>query len=153
MAMTIIDRNDPRSQGGRPDPNNDMLSRQQRMNAARVDEREEFQTETVTISTGPKNEKQGVVLRWPRSARIVEHRDDLGNVERRERIWTGGKFVFAVYSDNPEWHKAARDEWEAAGRNAIEKFAAMKGLTITLGPKQEDTNRFNLMAETREPIR
>lgn len=153
MAMTIIDRNDPRSQGGRPDPDNDMLSRQQRINAARQDEREEFQTETVTISTGPENTEQEVALRWPRSARIVETRDDLGNVVHRERIWTGGKFVFAVYSDNPEWHKAARDEWEAAGRNAIEKFAAMKGLTITMGPKQEDTNRFNIMAEVREEIK
>ena len=152
MAMSVLDRSDPRFPKGGPDPENDQLSRQQRAHAARQDEREEFQSETVTISAGPKNEPMDVALRWPRSARIVEHRDDLGNVERRERIWTGGKFIFAVFSDNPEWHKADRAEWEAGARNAIEKFAAMRNLTITAGPRQEDTNRFNQMAEVREPI-
>ncbi len=152
MAMTVLDREDPRFPKGGPDPNNDQLSRQQRAHAARQDEREEFQSETVTISAGPKNAAMDVVLRWPRSARIVEYRDDLGNIERRERIWTGGKFIFAVFSDNPEWHKADRAEWEAGARNAIEKFAAMRNLTITTGPRQEDTNRFNQMAEVREPI-
>ncbi len=106
----------------------------------------------MTISTGPKNTAVVVNLKWPRSARIVEHKDDLGNVERRERIWTPGRYVFAVYSDNPDWHKAARDEWEAGARNAIEKFAATRNLTIITGPRQEDTNRYNVMAETREPI-
>lgn len=152
MAMTVIDRNDPRFPGGGPNPENDQLSRQQRAHAAKVDEREEFKTETVTVSTGPKNTPMDVVLRWPRSAQIIERKDGLGNVERRERIWTGGKYVFAVFGDNPGWHKAARDEWEAGARSALEKFAAVKKVNIITGPKQEDTNRYNLMCETRETI-
>ncbi len=153
MAMTVIDRSDPRHPRGGPDPENDQLSRQQRAHAARQDEREEFQSATVSVSTGPKNAPMDVVLRWPRSARIIEHKDDLGNIERRERVWTGGRFIFAVYGDNPEWHKADRVEWESGARNAIEKFAAMRNLTITNGPRQEDTNRYNQMAECREEIK
>lgn len=155
MAMTIIPRDDPRFPKGGPDPDNDQLSRQQRAHAAKRDEREQFQTETVSITTGPKKVEVKVNLRWPRSARIVEvpddGDDDLGNV-RRQRVWTGGRYIFAVYNENPDWHAVPRDEWEAGASNAIEKFAAIKGVTITLGPKQEDTNRYNIMAETREII-
>lgn len=152
MAMQVLDRNDPRFPKGGPDVDNDLLARQQIAHSRKVDEREEFQTEAVTISTGPKNTASVVNLRWPRSARIIEHKDDLDNVVKRERVWTGGRFVFAVYGDNPDWHKAARDEWEAAARNAIEKFAAIRNASIIFGPRQEDTNRYNVMCEVREPL-
>lgn len=155
MAMTILPRDDPRFPKGGPDPENDQLSRQQRAHWARKDEREQFQSETVTITVGPKAVKMDVVLRWPSSARIVEEadpEDDLGNV-KRTRVWTGGKYIFAVYADNPVWHQADRAEWEAGARSAIEKFAAIRGVSITNGPRQEDTNRYNIMAETREEIR
>lgn len=155
MAMTIIPRDDPRYPKGGPDPENDQLSRQQRAHWSKKDEREKFQPEVVTITTGPKKVPINVNLKWPRSARVVEipdaDEDGLGNV-RRERVWTGGRYIFAVYAENPEWHSAGRDEWEAGARNAIEKFAAIKGVTVILGPKQEDTNRYNIMAETREAI-
>ena len=150
MAIQVLDRNDPRFPQGGPNVDDDRLARQKRAHAARNDEREEFQEEAVTVSTGPKNTAAVVKLRWPRSAQIVEHKDDLDNVVRRERIWTNGRFVFAVYADNPDWHKAARDEWEAAARNAIEKFCAVKGASITFGPRNEDGNRYNMMAECRE---
>ncbi len=152
MAFQMLDHSDPRFPKGGPDPEADHLARQKLEHARKVDEREEFQNETVTISTGPKNVAADVVLRWPRSARIIEETDDLGNVVHRKRLWTGGRFIFAVYADNPSWHKAARDEWEAGARNAIEKFAAVRNLSIVNGPRQEDTNRYNVMAETREPI-
>jgi hypothetical protein len=155
MAMTILPRDDPRFPKGGPDPENDQLSRQQRAHAAKKDEREKFTSETVSIAVGPKATKMDVVLCWPSSARIVEEadpEDELGNV-RRSRIWTGGKYIFAVYANNLPWHAADRAEWEAGARNAIEKFAAIRGLTITSGPRQEDTNRYNIMAETREEIR
>lgn len=154
MAMTIIPRNDPRFPQGGPDPENDQLSRQQRAHAAKKDEREQFRKEVVSITIGPKKDAIKVHLKWPQSAQIVEvpdGNDDLGNV-RRERVWTGGRYIFAVYNENPEWHSVPRDEWEAGARNAIEKFAAIKGVTVILGPKQEDTNRYNIMAETREQI-
>jgi hypothetical protein len=150
--MEMLDHADPRFPKGGPNIEEDMLARQKRAHARRVDEREEFQREEVTISTGPKNTAVVVALRWPRSAYIQETRDDLDNVVHRERVWTGGRFVFAVYSDNPDWHKAARDEWEAGARNALEKFCAMRNLSIVQGPRPEDTNRYNVMVETREPI-
>ena len=151
MAFQVIDRSDPRF------PHDmqigpDRLARQMVEHARRVDEKEEFVKETVTISTGPKNTAVDVVVRYPRSAQVVEERDDLDNVVNRKRIWTNGRFIFAVYRDNEPWHKAARDEWEAAARNAIEKFAAVHSATITVGPRQEDTNRYNVMAECREAI-
>ena len=152
MVMQILDRNDPRFPKGGPDIADDKLAREGRAIRARQDEREEFVKVDVTISTGPKNDQNKVVLKYPRSARIIEHRDDLGNVVKREREWTNGRFLFAVYADNAPWHKAARDEWEAGARNAIEKFSAMHGLTIMFGPRQEDTNRYNIMAELREAI-
>ncbi len=152
MAIQILDRNDPRFPQGGPDIDNDRLARQKIEHARKVDEREEFVKETVTISTGPKNTAANVVVKYPRSAQIVEHKDDLGNVERRERVWTKGRFAFAVYSDNPDWHKAARDEWEAGAKNGLEKFAAMRGCEIIHGPRPEHTNRYNVMVEFREPI-
>ncbi len=152
MAFQILDRADPRFPQGGPDPEADQLARQKIMHARRVDEKEEFTSETVTISAGPKNTSVDVVVKFPRSARIVEQKDDLDNVIHRERVWTNGRFAFAVYSENPLWHKAARDEWEAGARNALEKFAAMRGATIMNGPKAEDTNRYNMMIELRERI-
>lgn len=152
MAIQILDRNDPRFPKGGPDPEDDQLARQKRMIRARKDERDVFKSETVQITVGPKKEKAEVVIKWPSSAQIIEHLDDLGNVERRERIWTGGRFIFAVYSDNQAWHSVSRDEWEAAAGNALEKFAALKGVSIILGPKQEDLNRYNIMVETRENL-
>jgi hypothetical protein len=151
MAFEVLGRDDPRFPKGK-DLGPDRLTQQQMAHSRKVDEKEVFTSETVTISTGPKNVAQDVVLRFPRSARIVETRDDLDNVIHRERVWTGGKFVFAVYADNEPWHKAARDEWESAGRNAIDKFCAMRNLNIIHGPRAEDTNRYNIMAETREEI-
>lgn len=153
MAITFLEPGDVRYPRGGPNPEDDRLARQRRAHAAKIDEREEFLTEEITISIGPKNEAHTVVLRYPRSAFVKEHRDDLDNVVKRERVWTNGRFVFAVYADNPSWHKAARDEWEAGARQAIEKFTAIRGNTIIAGPRQEDTNRFNIMAEVREPIR
>ncbi len=151
MAMQIIDRSDPRFPHDMA-IGDDQLARQRLLHARRVDEKEEFIKETVKISTGPKNIAVDVVLRYPRSAQIIEHKDDLDNVTKRERIWTNGRFIFAVYSDNEDWHKAARDEWEAGARNAIEKFAAVRGAAIISGPRPEDTNRYNIMAECREAI-
>jgi len=151
MAFQVIDRSDPRFPSDMP-IGPDYLERQKVMHMRRVDEKEEFVKEKVTISTGPKNTAAEVVLRYPRSARIIEHKDDLDNIVSRERVWTNGKFIFAVYADNPDWHKAARDEWEAGARNAIEKFAAIRGALIERGPRQEDTNRYNVMAECREAI-
>ncbi len=152
MAFQVLDRNDPRFPKGGPDVDNDYLAKQVIAHHRRQDEREEFITEVVMISFGPDKKAVEVKLRWPRSARIIETRDDLDNVIHREREWTGGRFIFAVYADNPGWHSQARDEWEAGARNAIEKFAAMRNLAIVAGPRQEDTNRYNMMAETREPI-
>lgn len=152
MAMTVLDRNDPRFPKGGPDIEDDALARQMRAHAARKDEREEFVKEVVTISTGPSNTAHKVTLRYPRSARIIEHKDDLGNIEKRERVWTNGRYIFAVYADNEGWHKAARDEWGAGACNAIEKFAAVHNVSIIFGPRPEDTNRYNIMAECREAI-
>jgi hypothetical protein len=151
MAFQVIDRSDPRFPPNK-EIGADYLARQQMMHARRIDEKEEFVKETMTISTGPKNTQAEVVVRFPRSARIIEHKDDLDNVIKRERIWTNGRFIFAVYSDNESWHKAARDEWEAGARNAIEKFAAVHNVSITVGPRPEDSNRYNIMAECREAI-
>ena len=152
MAIQILERNDPRFPQGGPDPESDQLARQKAMIRARQDERDVFKTETVQITFGPKKDKQDVVLKWPSSARIVETHDDLGNVVHRERVYTGGRFIFAVYAENQHWHTVSRDEWEAAATNAIEKFAAAKGVSIIMGPKQEDMNRYNIMAETRENL-
>lgn len=150
--MEVLDRSDPRFPKGGPNVENDNLSRQQAMIRGRKDEKEIFKTETVPITFGPKKEKQEVILKWPSSARIIEHRDDLDNVVKRERVYTGGKYIFAVYADNPHWQSVSRDEWQSAATNAIEKFAAMKGVSIVLGPRPEDMNRYNIMAETRENL-
>ncbi len=157
MAMQIIDRSDPRF------PHDmqigpDRLERQQVEHARKVDEREEFVKETMTVSTGAKGPGGksvtiDIVVRYPRSARIEEERDDLGNVVNRKRVWTNGRFIFAVYNDNPDAHSLDREIWEAYARNAIEKFAAIhNNANIISGPRQEDTNRYNIMAETREAI-
>jgi len=156
MAFQVIDRSDPRF------PHDmqigpDRLERQIAEHARRVDEREEFVKEPVTVSTGTKGPggksiTLDIVVRYPRSARIVEHKDDLGNVVNRERIWSNGRFIFAVFSDNPEAQTLDRDVWEAYARNAIEKFAAVHNANIIFGPRPEDTNRYNIMAECREAI-
>ncbi len=157
MAFQVIDRSDPRF------PHDmqigpDRLERDRLEHARRVDEKEEFVKETIIVSTGAKGPGGksmtfDVVVKYPRSARIVEHKDDLGNVERRERVWSNGRFIFAVYSDNPEAQSLDRAVWEAYARDAIEKFAAVhNNANIISGPRQEDTNRYNIMAETREAI-
>ena len=152
MPFEILDRSDPRFPQGGPNVEDDQLSRQIRAHRAKKDEREEFTKETVVISTGPKNTASEVVVKYPRSAQIIEHKDDLDNVIKRERVWTNGRFVFAVYTDNPNWHRAARDEWESAARNALEKFCALRGATIKMGPRAEDMNRYNIMVEVNNPI-
>jgi hypothetical protein len=156
MAIQMIDRSDPRFPSDMP-IGDDMLARQKLLHARRVDEREEFIKETVTVSTGIKgpggrSTTADIVVRYPRSAQIIEHKDDLDNVVRRERIWTNGRFIFAVYNDNPAQHSMDRDVWEALARNAIEKFAAVHNANIIFGPRTEDTNRYNIMAECREAI-
>lgn len=153
MPFQILDETDPRWNAPTEFVKGpDRLARQIIEHRRKKDERESFVTEEVTISIGPKNTAAKVYLKWPKSAQIVEERDDLDNVIARKRVWTNGRFVFAVYAENPDWHKAARDEWEAGARNAIEKFCAMKGASITFGPRQEDMNRYNIMVEVRDPL-
>jgi hypothetical protein len=123
------------------------------MHRRKVDEREEFVNETVDISFGPKATVVPVNLKWPKSAEIVNEYDDLDNIVARRRVWSNGMFVFAVYGENPQWHKTSRDEWEAAAGNALEKFCAMRKVSIKAGPKQEMMNRYNIMVETNEPMK
>ena len=153
MAVVMIDRADPRFKVPtdvevRPD----RLERDRIMHRRKKDEREDFVTEEVTIQVGPKAAPAVLKLRWPKSAEIIEEKDDLDNVVARTRVWTNGRYIFAVYADNPEWHKATREEWEGAAKNAIEKFCAIRGASIIFGPRQEDTNRYNIMVEVRDPI-
>jgi hypothetical protein len=39
--------------------------------------------------------------------------------------------VFAVYRDNPAYHKATREDWETCARNAIDRWAAIEGFRLT----------------------
>jgi hypothetical protein len=152
MAVTILDRNDPRFPQGGPDPEADNLHRQRLSHAKKKDEREEFIKETVKIAVGPKATMSEVILRYPRSVHYIDTKDEDDIVIKRDRVWTNGRYVFAVYSDNVPWHGVSRDEWEAGARNAVEKFCAIHNASIKFGPRQEDTNRYNIMAEVSEPI-
>ncbi len=131
MAVHVITQlNDPSN------PDSDIVVRQQQDAARRRDPSDEYKTVEVEIESGPKDAKNG------RRARVG----------LMLKFPLDGTHVFAVYGDNPAFHSIDRDEWEAAARNAIEKFAGVRGLSITSGPKPENHNRYNMMAEVNKPI-
>lgn len=108
---------------------NDEVTKQQAARKGVVDPTDSFEHETIEAEFGDKFRK--LTLKFP----------------------VDGHFVFAVYADNPEWHKVSRDTWYAAAADALEKFCAMHGLTALYEPRQEITNRYNLQIETREIVR
>ena len=85
-------------------------------------------TEIVKMGFGPDNAKTEIKLRWE----------------------PGSNFVFATYGDNRNWAEQASQIWRTAAAEALQRFCALKNLSITGGPRPEDSNPFNMMVEIRE---
>src|SRR5580693_5722973 len=119
-------------------PEDDALFRQQRDSARRVDKKDDFEYETVGIGGGvldattKKKTRHEVVIKFA----------------------LDGWYAFATLNDNLEAFKdAEREIWMACANNALEKFAAMHGLSVKMGPRPEDHNRYNAMIEVNKPIK
>jgi hypothetical protein len=126
MGFTVL------TQENGPD---DFVRRMQAAHARRVDPSDVYKTVQVTVEHGPKNEK-GVRARSPITLRYA----------------MDAPYLFAVFGDNQTWADLDRDEWDAAAKNAIEKFCAVRNLQIKFGPRPEDGNRYNWMCETSRVI-
>ena len=116
-------------------PLDDVVYRQQAAARARQDKSDDYKTTEIEIEAGPKD-GQG---RRRRTKVKLKYALD-------------GYFVFAVYGENKDFHSLDREEWDAVAKNAIEKFAATGGHQIKLGPRAEDHNRYNFMAEFTRPV-
>ncbi len=122
MAVTVLAGLDRMSK-------DDAVYRQQVEHASRTDPKDTFKMVDIEIEYGPKLDGKRA-------------RDKL-----TLRYAYDSTYLFAVYGDNPAWGNRDRDEWDAGARNAIEKFCATNNLQIKFGPRPEDMNRYNLMAE------
>lgn len=106
-----------------------------------------------------------IVLRWQAEAAEREQPSDTyKNVivevdvgaEQRDlklRYAAGSRFIFACFSDNPEWHRVPREIWQAMAGEALDKYCAMQGLSALDSAKQEVDNRFNFFVETRQVLK
>ena len=117
------------------DPMLDAVYRAQMAAKQRQDKSDEYKLVSVEIEAGTKN-AQG---RRPRVKVNLKYALD-------------GCFLFAVFRDNASFHDLDREEWEAAAKNALERYAAVNGLQIKSGPRPEDGNRYNFMIEATKPI-
>jgi hypothetical protein len=121
------------------DPENDYVYRTQRAAAEqekKVRQTETFRKELVTVEYGAPDLK---TRKRPSSTVVL-------------KVPYDSQFAFAVYAENPEFHVRDRLEWEACAKDALEKFAAMAGVAIKLGPRPEDMNRYNFMVEMARPL-
>lgn len=116
-------------------PDEDYVFREQAKRHRTVDKSDEYKFTDMAVEDGPADAKG---------------KRQMTNVVMKYAL--DGNYIFAVYADNPAFHSRGRDEWESVAKNAIEKFAGMKGLQIKLGPRVEDHNRYNFMAEFSRPI-
>lgn len=118
------------------DPMSDVVNRQQAAARERQDPGDSYEFTSVKVEAGAKDSKTGKRLQ----------------IEVKLKWAWDGRYVFAVYSDNPIFMDEERDVWDGAARNALEKFCAIKGVRIKLGPRPEDGNRYNYMTETEKVI-
>jgi hypothetical protein len=105
----------------------DIITRQRREHAARIDPTDVYKTEVVHTEIGPKNARVAVTLKYP----------------------INGQYVFATYVDNKSFHERPDDEWHLAAKKALEKFVAIRGAQLVRGPRAEDMQPMNLMCEIR----
>jgi hypothetical protein len=124
MAMTVITQMDKPTE-------DDIITRQRREHAARIDATDTYKTEIITTEIGPKNARVAVTLKYP----------------------IGGQYIFAVFSENPAFHERPEDEWRMAARKALEKFAGLRNEQLVRGPRPEDAQPMNLMCEIRGNLR
>lgn len=136
MAIRVITQPDS-VRGSQRDPREDVVWRQRQARAAQEkgDAVETFKTEEVEVEDGPEDEKgkrrfSKVILRFAYDS----------------------PYIFAVYKDNPDFARRSRQEWTTLATDAIEKFFALRNLRVKMAPKPEDTNRYNVMAETDTAI-
>ena len=123
MGVTVVDQLEPL------DPN-DIVFRQRLEHAARVAPRDEFRSAVVHVELGPLHTRYPITLKYA----LNSH------------------YVFAVFAENPAFHDRDREEWSHVADNALEKFAAVRGLQIKLGPRPEDMQPRNRMVECDKPI-
>jgi hypothetical protein len=124
MAIHVITQMDKPTE-------DDIITRQRREHAARIDPTDVYKNEVVTVDIGPKNARVQVTIRYP----------------------VGGQFCFAVYKENPDFHPRPDHEWELAAKKALEKFVAMRGEQALRSVKVEDLNPLNYMIEVRGNLR
>jgi hypothetical protein len=108
-----------------PDPSTDFITRSRQAARERVDPKDEYKVELITVESGPKNTRVEVVL----------------------KVQVNGTYAFACLNENTPWHARPALEWDAAARAALEKFAATRGLQIKLGPRPEYGMPRNFMIE------
>lgn len=117
------------------DPMDDAVYRHQYEASKRVDKSDDYKNTTIEVEVGPKN----ATGKRSRTPVVLKYALD-------------GFYIFAVFKDNVPFHSLDREEWEHAAKNALEKFAATGGFQIKLGPRPEDGNRYNFMAELTKPV-
>jgi hypothetical protein len=131
MAVHVITQIDQNR-----DPMTDRLYRQQLEHARRQDPKEVFETVEVSVDDG-KPDKDG---HRPQSAVQLRYALD-------------SNYIFAVYGENEYWHSRSTDEWKSAAKDGLVKFAAIRNRRVVLGPRDEDSNRYNVMLELDQPVK
>jgi hypothetical protein len=109
----------------------DIITRQRREHAARIDATDTYKNEVVTVDIGPKNARVQVTIRYP----------------------VDGQYAFACYADNKSFHNRPDHEWTVAAGNALERFVALRDLERVRGPRPEDNRPLNHMVEVRGNLR
>lgn len=115
------------------DPMADPVFRGQIAAKNRVDPTGTYFEEVVTVSSGPRD------ARKPEKIKLKVAFDE--------------PFVFAVYKENPTFHDRDELEWDAAARNALEKFVAAGGHQLKNGPLHEHGARYNYFIELLRPVK
>lgn len=126
MAVTII------TQVDRPSKN-DKLAQQQAEHRRRVDTRDSYVDEKVTVhfGAGGKDATHDITLTRP----------------------INGPYVFITAAKNQAIaNHNSYEVWQAVAHDAINKFCGLRSASIKFGPRPEDHNRYNFMAELQAPI-
>jgi hypothetical protein len=116
-------------------PEDDQIYRAQMQAAQREDAKDVYKLEPITVSYGLPGDKgkyptAEVTLRYPLDA----------------------PYLFCCLSDNAACERLAYPDWVSLANEALQKFAAMRGLPVKLGPRAEDHNKYSQYVETNRPI-
>ena len=126
MAMMII------SQVDRPSKD-DKLTQQQAEHRRRVDPKDSYVNAKVTVmfGAGGKDSQHEITLRYP----------------------VKGQHIFVTAAENQAIaNRNSYEVWRAVAYDAINKFCGLRGVGVKFGPRPEDHNRYNFMAELQEAL-